>query len=137
PSPGWAAARIAPRRSGADAVGQGLPAYGSRALSQPDGGGATCGLAREVPATLWGRLQPRAFARPGKRGRPREDSRLKPLPRDTGGRGLRGAIGVRGEALAAAAFGRDVGVLEHELFVQALLQEIDAGAVDQRQAVGV
>src|SRR5690606_6726485 len=44
---------------------------------------------------------------------------------------------VRGEALAAAAFGRDVGVLEHELFVQALLQEIDAGAVDQRQAVGV
>src|SRR3546814_2216080 len=50
---------------------------------------------------------------------------------------LRGAIGVGREAFAAAAFGRDVGVLEHELLVQALLEEVDAGAVDQRQAVGI
>src|SRR3546814_8669064 len=37
PPPGWEAARIAPRRSWTDAVGQGLPTRGSRALSQFDG----------------------------------------------------------------------------------------------------
>src|SRR5690606_38715544 len=50
---------------------------------------------------------------------------------------LRGAIGVGGEALAAAAFCGDVGVGEHELLVEPVLEEIDPGAVDQRQAVGV
>src|SRR3546814_2182240 len=34
PPPGWEAARIAPRRSWTDAVGQGLPTRGSRVLSQ-------------------------------------------------------------------------------------------------------
>src|SRR3546814_2903777 len=33
PPPGWEAARIAPRRSWTDAVGQGLPTRGSRVLS--------------------------------------------------------------------------------------------------------
>src|SRR3546814_3775817 len=39
--------------------------------------------------------------------------------------------------VCSSDLGRDVGVLEHELLVQALLEEVDAGAVDQRQAVGI
>src|SRR3546814_16250346 len=50
---------------------------------------------------------------------------------------LRGAIGVGREAFAAAAFGRDVGVPEHALLVQSLLEEVDAGAVQQSQAGGI
>src|SRR5690606_31093901 len=75
---------------------------------------------------------------PGKPGRPRTG-----LPTngdgvaDTpGGRSGR-LVGVGGEALAAAAFGRRTGVVEHELVVQALAHEIDRGAVDHRLAGGV
>src|SRR3546814_14361532 len=46
PPPGWEAARIAPRRSWTDAVGQGLPTRGSRVLSQFDGPVATIGATR-------------------------------------------------------------------------------------------
>src|SRR5688572_9963499 len=49
------------------------------------------------------------------------------IPR-RGNEGL-GGVGFRGEALAAAAFGGRVRVLEHELLGQALLEEVDPGAV--------
>src|SRR5262245_29499513 len=42
-----------------------------------------------------------------------------------------------GEAFAAAAFALDVGILEAKRLVQALLDEIDHGAVDVLQALGV
>src|SRR5690606_21095462 len=45
--------------------------------------------------------------------------------------------GVGGEALAAAAGGRGVGVVEHEFVVQAPAHEVDRGAVHHRQAVRV
>ena len=41
------------------------------------------------------------------------------------------------EALAAAALALDVGVVEAEGLVEALFDEIDLGAVDERQALGV
>src|SRR6476659_2608814 len=47
------------------------------------------------------------------------------------------AVGVGGEALAAAALGGHVRIAEHELFVEPAFQEIDLGAVHQRQAVRV
>src|SRR5690606_28005642 len=51
-------------------------------------------------------------------------SRLSPLPQSSGSGG---ALGVRRERLAAAAFAGDVGVGEGELLVQARLEEVDPG----------
>jgi hypothetical protein len=41
------------------------------------------------------------------------------------------------EALAAAARSRDIGIAEREGGIETLLFEVDLGAVDQRQAVGI
>src|SRR5690606_31816899 len=71
-------------------------------------------------------LQERRKPNPRPRSCVTKGSRLPPLLREraqlAGGpdAGLCCAVVVGREALAAAAFGRDVGVLEHELFVQAL-----------------
>src|SRR5688500_10003195 len=46
-------------------------------------------------------------------------------------------VGLGREALAATALAGHVRVAEHELFVQALLEEVDLSAVDQGQAVGI
>src|SRR5690606_33415301 len=75
-------------------------------------------------------LQERRKPNPRPRSCVTKGSRLPPLLREraqlAGGpdAGLCCAVVVGREALAAAAFGRDVGVLEHELFVQALLEEV-------------
>ncbi len=41
------------------------------------------------------------------------------------------------EAFATAAFARDVWILEAESLVQAILDEIDLGAVDQLERLGI
>src|SRR5690606_25182613 len=103
-----AAARKAPRRPGSAAVEQGAPRSAGR--REP-----------RIMADQWVAGQPGGWLVPAR----------APL-RHSGG-----AVGVGGEAVAAAALGGRAGIGEHELVVQALAHEVDGGAVDHRLAGGV
>src|SRR5690606_15027944 len=109
-------AGAAPGRSLADAVGQGTP-------------GKT-GAAHYVRRGACSARNP-GF---GCEALPRQPA---PAARSPTGRDSTDLVGVGREALAAAALGRGLRVAERELLVQALLQEVHLGAVDQRQAFGV
>src|SRR5690606_7908330 len=104
------AARKAPRRPGSDAVEQGAPRSA-------------------------GRREPRIMEDQWVAGKPGGWTAL--VDATPGGRGSGGAIGVGGEAFAAAALGGRAWIGEHELVVQALAHEVDGGAVDHRLAGGV
>src|SRR6478609_7201997 len=96
---------------GAVAVEQVTPRAGARGAGYY---GGKSGTWRAQPG-FWG----------GKASKPRPEA---PFP---------GLTGLGGEAFAAAALRLDLRVAEDEGVVEALLHEVDLGAVDGRQALGV
>src|SRR5690606_18952166 len=124
PPGGAGGARVSPKGAGHYKVISGLPEGRSRGK-----GGA--------PALLQSVLSRRSGAPPFPLRSPALEARgflwERRKPRSESGRPL----GVRGEALPATAFPSHVRVGEGELLVQAGLEEVDRGAVDQGQAVGV